>query len=201
MKARVAHVNIRQDNAAARRVLSRLRFRVVRRFLELRLELAEIHLQDATHDSALCRRLQAGEEEKLTQIQNRCFAGTWGYNPNTTEEIVHRLNLGHCSPEDIVLIHDGDKLVGYCWTTINREAEATNGEIKGRIYMLGVDPDYRGKEMGKTTLLAGLSYLKTKGIRVAELTVDNQNRAACALYRSIGFKIWTSSLWYEKAID
>ena len=67
--------------------------------------------------------------------------------------------------------------------------------------MLGVDPDYRGKGVGKGVLLAGLSYLKSKGLRVAELTVDSRNKVACSLYQSVGFKTWLSSLWYEKVID
>lgn len=66
--------------------------------------------------------------------------------------------------------------------------------------MLGVDPDYRGQGIGKTVLLAGLSYLKSKGFPVAELAVDSQNKAACALYQSIGFKVQDSILWYQKAV-
>ena len=66
--------------------------------------------------------------------------------------------------------------------------------------MLGVDPDYRGKGIGKEVLLAGLSYLKREGFQIAELTVDSENQAACTLYRSAGFRIQASTLWYEKAI-
>ena len=197
LEAEVAHVNIREDNVVARSVLSRLGFKAIRRFLELRLQLAEVGLPDTTHNAYPSRHLQNGEEDKLTQIQNRCFTGSWGYNPNTTEEIVYRLNLSYRSPEDAVVTYDGYKLVGYCWTTINHEAELADG----RIYMMGVDPDYRGRGIGKAALLAGLSYLKAKGVQVAELTVDSENKAACALYHSLGFKIWTSSLWYEKTID
>ena len=67
--------------------------------------------------------------------------------------------------------------------------------------MLGVDPDYQGRGVGKRVLLAGLSYLKSKGLQVAEVTVDSKNKNAYALYRSVGFKIRTSTLWYEKVID
>ena len=81
------------------------------------------------------------------------------------------------------------------------ETEKANGERIGLILMMGVDPDYRDKGIGKIVLLAGLSYLKSKGVQVAELTVDSENEVACALYRSVGFQTWTSSLWYEKAID
>ena len=196
---KIAHVNIPQDNTVAKSVLPRLGFSLVRRLLELRLDITKVRWQDIDQTTLQCRHLQRGEEDRLTQIQNRSFAGTWGYNPNTVEEITYRTNLNNCSPDDIVLVCDGDKPVGYCWTrTIN---EAATSERKGQIPMLGVDPDYRGKGVGKGVLLAGLSYLKSKDLRVAELTVDSENKAACALYWSVGFEVRTSSLWYEKLID
>jgi len=198
--ARVVHVNIMEDNAVTKRVLSRLGFSLVRRFLELRLDMAKVSEQDIEQAALECRHLQAGEEVKLTRIQNRAFAGTWGYNPNTVDEVTYFINSSSYSPEDVVLTCDGDKVVGYCWIGIACEGGATS-ERRGRIFMLGVDPDYRGKEIGKRVLLAGLARLKSKSLQVAELTVDSENKAACALYKSIGFKVLTSSFWYEKVIN
>ena len=198
--AKVAHVNIAEDNAVARRVLVRLDFSLIRRFLELRLDIADVHWLDTNQVALEYRYLQRGEEDKLAQLQNRAFAGTWGYNPNTVEEIIYRTNLSTCSPEDIVLIYEGDKVISYCWTGIICERGVAS-ERKGRIFMLGVDPDYRGKGTGKKVLLAGLARLKSNGLQVAELTVDSENKAACALYKSIGFEVRTSSSWYEKVIN
>jgi mycothiol synthase len=198
--ARVAHVGVAEDNAGAKALLSKLGFRVVRRFLDLRLGLSEAHLPDAEQGDLVSRHLQRGEEDKLTQIQNRSFAGTWAYNPNSVEEIAYRLGLIGCSPEDVILILQGDKPVGYCWTAINL-GEGAAGTKRGRILMLGVDPDYRGKGIGKRALLAGLAYLKGNGIEVAELTVDSENAAACALYESVGFRISSTSACYEKTLD
>lgn len=201
LKAIVARVNIRQDNIVAKNILTKLGFKIVRQFLELRLSLTEVRLPDDTHHNYTSCHLQYGEAEKLTRIQNRCFANVWGYNPNTTEEIACRIKMSHRSSEDVVLIYDTDKLVGYCWAEINCKEETDNGDRKGRIYMLGVDPDCRGKGIGRIALLTGLTYLKSKGIRVVELTVDSENEAALALYSSVGFKKWSSSLWYEKKVD
>jgi len=117
------------------------------------------------------------------------------------EEITYRTNLSNCSREDVVLARDGDRVIGYCWTEIIDEEEAATGERKGRIFMLGTDPGYRGSGVGKRVLLAGLAHLKSKGLQVAELTVDSENKAACDLYRSVGFEVRASSLWYEKVID
>ena len=200
LKAKAVRVDIREDNIAAKSVLLRLGFTAACRFLELRLPLASAHLPDVTPNIYSRRHLQPGEEDKLTQLQNRSFAGNWEYNPNTTEDIIYYTNLNHRSPEDVNLIYDKDKPIGYCWTNINYETEAAN-EGKGRILMLGVEPDYRGRRIGRIALLTGLAHLKNKGVRVVELTVASENKIARALYRSVGFKTWTSSLYYEKALD
>jgi len=199
--AKVAHVEIPQDNTVAKSVLSQLGFRFVRRFLHLRLDIAKVCQQDIEQAALDCRHLQRGEEDKLTQIQNRSFAGIWGYNPNTVETITYRTNLSSFSPEDVILTCDGDKVTGYCWTEITAEGEAAIGERKGRIFMLGADPDYRGKGVGKRVLLAGLAHLKNKGLPVAELNVESDNNVACALYLSVGFEVRTSSLLYDKEIN
>jgi len=199
--AGVAHVNVREDDLVARGVLSGLGFERVRRFLELRLDMDEVRWQHIDPAALGCRHMQRGEEGRLTQIQNRSFTGQWGFNPNTVEEIVYRTNLSSFSPEDVILACDGDKAVGYCWTQTTDEGEAAIGQKKGRIFMIGADPDYRGRGVGKKVLLAGLAYLRSKGVRVAELTVDSENQVACALYWSTGFKPQSGSLWYEKPLD
>lgn len=197
---KAAHVNIREDNVVAMRVLSRLGFSLIRRFLELGLDIADVGELDMAQAAPGCRYLQHGEEDNLTQLQNRAFAGAWGYNPNTVEEITFRVNSSTCSREDIVLIYEGDIAIGYCCIGISCE-EGIPSIRKGRILMLGVAPDYRGKGMGKKLVLTGLARLKSKGLQVAELTVDSENKAACALYQSIGFEVQANTFWYEKVIN
>jgi mycothiol synthase len=195
------HANFFQNSVTAKRFLTRMGFTFVRRFLELRFDLAEMVFPEIREIASRCRSLQPGEEGRLTELQNRSFAGTWGFNPDTIEEITHRVNLPNSSPDDIFLIFDSDKPIGYCWTRIEFWKKKAPGEGTGRIYMLGVDPDYRGRGMSRQLLLIGLSYLKSKSLRVAVLTVDRENKAARALYRSVGFELWKSSLWYEKRLD
>lgn len=199
--ARAAHVNVARDNKVAQSVLLGSGFKCVRRFIELRLDMARLSGPDAARAAQMCRQLKPGEEDKLARVQNRAFAGSWGYDPNTLETITHRINLSTGSPQDIIIAAEGGEVIGYCWTEVTGEGEATGSQRKGRIYMIGVDPDYRGRGVGKRVLLAGLAYLKGKRVPVTELTVDSDNEAALALYRSIGFKLQTSSLWYEKILN
>ncbi len=56
--------------------------------------------------------MQRDEEGKLAEIQNRSFAGTWGYKSNTVEEVIYYTNVGDCSPEDVILAFDAD-LAGF----------------------------------------------------------------------------------------
>jgi mycothiol synthase len=196
--AEVLQANVRRDNSSTRKTLSRLGFRMVRRFLELRLAISE--LPEVAHHAYSLRYLESGEEALLAHLQNRCFADTWGYNPNTAEEIAYSLKLSGASAQDVTLVCEQGRPVGYCWARINCGSERGGEGKRGRIFMLGVDPSYRGRGIGKIALLAGLAHLKSRGVLTVELTVDSQNQAALALYHSLGFELWTSSLYYEKRI-
>ena len=196
--ARVAQAGITKGNRAAVCFLLSQGFVYVHRFLELGME--PVNVEWAGKPGIISRNLESGEEDKLMDIQNRIFTGSWGFNPNTIDEITHRVSLNGCSPEDIILSYDGDRLMGYCWTTIGPKVNLNTGENRGRIHMMGVDQDYRGKGFGMAVLSGGLRRLKEKGIQYVEVTVDSGNRPACSLYISAGFEVRSYTLWYEKAL-
>ena len=199
LRAKRAHVSLNSINAKEAEVLSDLGFREVRRYHELRLKLAEANLGGGELDLGFCR-LQPGEEAKLVEIENCCFEGTWGFNPNTVEYIAWELKVkGNCH-EDIILFRERDEVVGYCWPVTDCGRDSTTSKSKGRIYMLGVRPERRNRGLGRKLLLAGLWHLKDKGREIVEITVDSQNTAAVELYSSLGFQIVEDTLWYEKVI-
>jgi mycothiol synthase len=200
LKVKRAHVNISEESMTTRELFMNMGFGYIRHFLELKLSLSEFHVPNMGGIGPRYRHMQGGEEDKLVGIQNRSFADTWGFNPNTLEEIIYRIGLPNCSPKDVILACDGDNVIGYCWTRIYPGETKVARDGKGRIYMLGVDPDHRGKGIGKDVLLAGLCCLKSKGLGMVELTVDSKNKTACALYQSTGFQIRAKSLWYEKVL-
>jgi mycothiol synthase len=201
LEVKRVHVNVPEGSVGAQKLFTKIGFRFIRRFLELDLDLSEVYVPNTDRIESRYRHLKRGDEDKLVHIQNRSFADTWGFNPNTVEEIVYRTGLPNCFPEDIILACDGDNVIGYCWTRIYvGEAELTINR-KGRIYMLGVDPDHRGRGVGKEVLMAGLAYLRSKDVGIVELTVDGKNEAARALYGSAGFRVRTRSLWYERALE
>jgi mycothiol synthase len=195
-----AQASVLESNAGAKSLLNQMGFAKVRYFDEMRLAINSIQLPANREDAVTSRRLEPGEAKLLTQIQNRCFAGSWGFNPNTEEEIAYRLSMQSRSPQEVILTYEGNHPVGYCWTIITGKENESRAETKGQIHMLGVDPHYRRQEIGKAVLHNGLKALNARGVDIVELTVDSKNTAASALYGSVGFAVYAKTEWYEKIL-
>ena len=65
---------------------------------------------------------------------------------------------------------------------------------QGRYDIFWIEPTY----LERYVLLNGLEDLKSRGVDTVELTVDNENPAACSLYESVGFEVYARTEWYEK---
>ncbi|MBW2487793.1 MAG: GNAT family N-acetyltransferase [Deltaproteobacteria bacterium] len=195
-----AQASVQESNAGARNFLNQMGFAHIRYFAEMRLTINTIQLPANREDAVTSRRLAPGEAKLLTQIQNRCFADSWGFNPNTEEEIAYRLSMQSRSPQEVILTYEGNHPVGYCWTITTGKENESLAETKGQIHMLGVDPDYRRQEIGRAILRNGLKALNARSLDVVELTVDGKNTAARALYESVGFEVYAKTEWYEKIL-
>jgi mycothiol synthase len=199
-ESKTVQVCFSEINLPARSLTSRLGFKFIRHFLEMQLNLNNISLLHVEPGGYIIRNLERGEADKLADIQNRAFADSWGFNPNTPDEIAYRINLSCCSPENIIVTCLKNKPIGYCWTRIMIEENPAAVGMKGEIHMLGVDPDFRKKGIGRNVLLAGLSHLKSKGITNVQLTADGKDPVVLSLYESVGFKVCSRTEWYEKKL-
>lgn len=190
------HVNVYKDNSAGIAFLERLGFQCVRKYLEMQRSL----LGESEYTAELptgfhFRCMHYGEEKILAQLQNDSFRGSWGFNPNTAGDIKLNFLANGGTAEDVILVFCGEKPVGYCWTLIDTKKRI------GKVHMIGVKHQYRGKNLGKALLNKSLSYLVKKGMKIAVLTVDSCNKPAKNLYYALGFSVINTSLWYEKRID
>ena len=193
-------ISVPHTNLAAKKTLERLGLRYIRKFFELQLDPDNFKFVTADPGKYINRSLLHGEADRLTALQNRCFAGSWGFNPNTVAEIVYWLNMSGCAPDDVIMVYfqdTPDTPLGYCWTRLDPAKDKAGANDKGLIHMLGVDPDFRQKGIGSIALAAGIAYLKGQGVKTVMLTVDGQNPAALALYESAGFSMYSKTEWYE----
>ena len=199
--AGVAHIGIPWPETEPAAVVVDLGFEPVRRFCDMQLNISEIDLDGADRLDGEHRCFKDGDEELLSDIQNRCFAGAWGYNPNTVADTTWQLEVRNNRPDDIILSLEKGEITGYCWTESGCDRQPSTGQPKGRIYMLGVDARYRGQGLGKQLLRMGLWHLKKQDCKLIDITVDTQNTAAIACYQSLGFRLCRETVWYEKGLS
>ena len=193
-KLNVAHVCVPQGSGKEK-ALENTGFSRVRTYLDMLWSLDELpELELPTGYSV--RPFEPGDTALLTSVQNDAFTGSWGFCPNTEEQIEYRIHMPNTSKAGILFLLEGVRPAGYCWTV---KVPSENG-VRGMIGMVGVMPDYRGKGMSRHILQAGMKYLRSAGMREICLEVDEGNNPAVRLYKSIGFKTIGERHWFERLL-
>lgn len=131
----------------------------------------------------------------ITDIQNKAFIGSWGYAPNSAEEVSYRIfELPATAPDPVIIVSvDGEDL-GYCW--VHQE----HPDAPGIVGMVGVLPSQQGKGLGKLATAAGIDHLLNAGAAAVAITVDSENGPAIQVYETVGFRPNWRSMWYERAL-
>ena len=140
------------------------------------------------------RSFEPGDAALLTEVQNSAFAASWGFCPNTVEQIEYRSSMANMSHKGICFLLDGQKAAGYCWTCL----VPVNGSIRGMIGMIGIVPDYRSKGLSRSILVAGMESLRSQNAADIGLQVDSSNTPGVRLYTSIGFQKVGELNWLER---
>jgi len=99
-------------------------------------------------------------------------------------------------PDGFRLLHDGDDLIGFCWTKVHPDLDPPLGEI----YVIAVDPSHHGHGLGKPMTLAGLEWLAAQGLHDGMLYVESDNFAANATYEAIGFTHHHTDRAYQRRL-
>jgi mycothiol synthase len=156
---------------------------------------------DALPDSAVpdgftIRSFQTGDAAVLTKVQNAAFGGSWGFCPNSVEQIEYRSLMVNTPQQGILFLRNGEETAGYCWTCL----VPVDGAIRGVIGMIGVVPEYQGRGMSRHILLAGMEFLRSLDVASIGLEVDETNDPAIRLYNSVGFKKAGECHWFERTV-
>lgn len=192
----VLHVQVAEESEQARRLLLSCGFTAARSYSTMRWDGMIQSAPELPDGFALRSFGGAGDLEGLTDLQNAVFGGSWGFSPNSVEDIEARLRLKTCDAAGVIFATDGDRLAGYNWTL----RTAVPGGSTGWICMTGVHPDYRERGVGRAIVLAGMLYLTRKGVKTVELDVDDHNVAAVEMYDSLGFRRVRRLVWFEREL-
>ena len=191
LKARVLHVCMPPSDFWTT-LLESEGFSQVRTFWLMRWEGREVPTSEPPQGFAI-ESFRRGHEEKLTTVQNNSFEGSWGFCPNTVEEVTYRAGIAESPPGGILFLNYGDEAAGYCWTCIRGQPP----NLVGIIGMIGIEPRYRGRGLSRPILLAGMDYLHSIGVKYVMLDVDGENSPATGLYTSVGFNKTMELHWFE----
>jgi mycothiol synthase len=138
------------------------------------------------------------DEQEWLSLNRRAFAhhpeqGSW-----TNEDLRLREDEPWFDPAGFFLAVRDGHMAGFHWTKVHPAAPGTRGRI-GEVYVLGIDPGEQGGGLGKALTLAGLRYLRDRGLSQVMLYVEEDNAAAVRLYQSLGFLRWSTDVMYRRA--
>ena len=194
--ASVLHMQVSSSDVTTHEALQSAGFESVATYWNMRWEAAAAPEIDLPHGYTLRPFILGRDEDALTDLQNAAFGDTWGFCPNTVDEIAARVRMSRSNPEGILLILDSDIPAAYCWAT---RSENRSGSI-GWISMVGVRPEYRGEGIGRAALATGMTFLRGKGVEGIELEVDSLNVPARKLYDKLGFRKTSETIWFERRL-
>jgi mycothiol synthase len=139
------------------------------------------------------------------ELNNKVFVDHPDQGGWSKSDLEVRVNEEWFDEKGFFVCEDEGTLIGFCWTKIHgahthshEGNEADHGhEAIGEIYVLAVDPAYKGQGIGKDLTTTGLNYLKYQGLSSAMLYVGVENKAALNLYTSLGFSDFGSDVMYR----
>ncbi|MEH7380660.1 N-acetyltransferase [Bacillus sp. JJ1533] len=116
---------------------------------------------------------------------NKGFEGYYFDMKTTVDIFTRRLILEGLSPTFSVIAYDRDRPVGLILNGIR----LVNGKKVSWNGGTGVDPDYRGKGVGRKLMEASLAIYENEEVEVATLEAIKENGQAISLYEKVGYKI------------
>jgi mycothiol synthase len=191
------------DLPQAKKIATSLKLERIWANLQMSKQLLEI--EEVTSKYLIRNFLPGIDDQAFLELNNEVFAdhpdqGSWSIG-----DLRVRVGEDWFDEKGFFVCEEKGKLIGFCWTKIHGAHthshagnETDHGhEAIGEIYVLAVDPLYKGLGIGKDLTMTGLNYLKYKELSSAMLYVGVKNKTALNLYKSLGFSDFGSDVMYK----
>lgn len=148
-------------------------------------------------DSSIAIRsfLTGVDNAEWIALNNTAFASHPEQSDWSERDLEIRTKESWFDPHGFLIAEESGVMSGFCWTKIHGghthqhspDESAHDHDPIGEIYIMGVNPTFQGRGIGRSVTLAGLKYLRYQGLSRAMLYVDADNKSAITLYSSLGF--------------
>jgi mycothiol synthase len=162
-------------------------------------------IQPVTSKYPIRTFIPALDNQAFLALNNKVFADYPDQGGWSEGDLKVRLNESWFDDKGFFVAEDRGELIGFCWTKIHgAHTHSHSGgdddhghEALGEIYVLAVNPDYKGQGIGRDLTITGLNYLKYQGLNNVMLYVGVENKPAFKLYKSLGFNEFGSDVMYR----
>ncbi len=156
--------------------------------------------EPATREGVTLRTFVPGQdEEAMVRVNARAFDWHPEQGALTADEVRATEKEAWFDPEGFFLAEENGEVVGFHWTKVHEAVPGRfGGEPAGEVYVVGIDPDAQGGGLGKALTLAGLRYLRDRGLGQVILYVEGDNAPALAVYSKLGFTRYEVDVQYAR---
>jgi len=145
------------------------------------------------------------DNQAFLALNNNVFANYPDQGGWSEDDLKVRVNESWFDDKGFFVAEEKGELIGFCWTKIHgAHTHSHSGgdddhghEALGEIYVLAVNPVYKGQGVGRDLTITGLNYLKYQGLNNVMLYVGVENKPAFKLYKSLGFNEFGSDVMYR----
>jgi len=181
-------------------------FEKIRTVLQMSRSLAQIQQLPIIDPKISIRSfLPAIDNQPWLELNNLVFKDHPEQGGWELSDLNHRVNEEWFDEKGFFIAESDSQMIGFTWTKIHGAHSHDHGGNEsahahpaiGEIYITAVKPDLSGQGVGKALTITSLNYLKYQGLNQVILYVDENNKAAIALYQSLGFKEFGKDLLFK----
>lgn len=144
------------------------------------------------------------DEDAWLQVNAGAFVDHPEQGRMTLSDLQRRMAEPWFDARGFILVEDvsgaSPVLAASHWTKIVQTDGSPVSPTEGEVYVVGVNPAYQGRGLGRAVTILGLEHLSAMGATEAMLYVDADNEAAVATYRRLDFARTAVDIMYSRTV-